>query len=265
MPGEAEQCTCSPDLGVSRLERCRDAITYVAAITEKVNQVSGLQINAWAATFSPSSATITWATFVEHLEQLEQANDKLAVADDYIDLVEKNAHLFAGPLQDGLSAVVHGGPDPAATAPPAYVSVARAVAANGKLTQAFADGVEIADQGVGGHRASDLVPRRGHRPVRRLQLDHRLRQRRRARRGRNEADDGRRLAGADRPRRHVLHRGREPERLPPPHLTLRTEAVRIGGGYRRMRRTTTADSRCSGLTGRASGRRGRATRPGRQR
>jgi hypothetical protein len=121
----------------------RDAMSFVGAITEKVNQVSGLEVHAWMSSMSPDLGVVAWATFVEHLEQLEQANDKLALDEGYIDLVEKNAHLYAGPLTDSLQAVVHGGPQEGGTLP-SYVSVARAVAANGKLGQAVADGIEIA-------------------------------------------------------------------------------------------------------------------------
>jgi hypothetical protein len=121
----------------------REAMGFVATVTEKVNQISGLEIHAWIATLSPELGTVSWATFVEHLEQLEQANDKLALDDAFAELTDKHAHLFVGPLEDSLAAVVHGGPQPDADVP-AYVTVARAVAANGKLGQAMADGVEIA-------------------------------------------------------------------------------------------------------------------------
>jgi hypothetical protein len=121
----------------------REAMAFVTAITDKVNQISGLEIHAWMASLSPELGTVSWATFVEHLEQLEQANEKLALDDGLAELTEKNAHLFAGPLTDSLATVVHGGPQPGAEVP-AYVTVARAVAANGKLGSAMAAGVEIA-------------------------------------------------------------------------------------------------------------------------
>lgn len=121
----------------------RDAMGFVAAVTEKVNQTTGLEIHAWMSSMSPDLGVVAWATFVEHLEQLEQANDKLAGDEAYMDLVEKNAHLYAGPLADNLRTVVHGGPQEGA-ALPAYVSVANAAAANGKVGQAIADGIELA-------------------------------------------------------------------------------------------------------------------------
>ena len=121
-----------------------EGMTFVAAVTEKVHQESGLDIHAWGATLSPELGTVVWASFVDSLEELEAAQDKLAVSDSFIALAESGSSLFAGPLQDGLAQVVVGTYD--RTAPlPSYVTVARAIAANGKLSDAMAAGVEIAE------------------------------------------------------------------------------------------------------------------------
>lgn len=122
----------------------RDGMSFVAEITEKVNQETGLDVHTWAASMSPELGTVVWATFVESLEELEAAEDKLAVSDQYLDLAEKGAKLFAGPLTDGLSAVVSGQPDRSAPLP-SYVTMARATAANGRLADAMAAGIEIAE------------------------------------------------------------------------------------------------------------------------
>ena len=92
--------------------------------------------------FSPDLGTVVWAVFVEDLAVLEQANDKLATSDSYIDLVDRGAKLFAGSATDSLAQVIAGETE----APtPQYVSVARAVGANGQLRAALAGGVEIAE------------------------------------------------------------------------------------------------------------------------
>lgn len=122
----------------------RQSVEFVTAITEKVNQESGLEIHAWMASMSPELGTCTWATFVDSLEELEAANDKLALSDPYVELAEQGAPLFIGPLTDALASVVHGGRAPGADVP-AYVGVARAVAANGQLSGAIAAGVELAE------------------------------------------------------------------------------------------------------------------------
>lgn len=122
----------------------REGMAFVVAVTEKVNQETGLDLHTWGASMSPELGTVVWATFVETLEELEAAQDKLAVSDQFIDLSEQGAKLFAGPLTDGLASVVHGTID--RTSPlPSYVTVARAIATNGKLSEALAAGVEIAE------------------------------------------------------------------------------------------------------------------------
>ena len=121
----------------------REAMAFVGAITEKVRHDGGVEVHAWQASLSPELGTVVWGLFVESLEELEALDDKLAVSDSYLELVESAAALWAGPLQDSLA---DGGPrtvDPSAPLP-GYVSVARARAANGHVREAMANGVEIA-------------------------------------------------------------------------------------------------------------------------
>ena len=122
----------------------RDAMSFSVEVTEKVRQETSLDLHTWQATMSPQLGTITWAAFVDSLEELEAAQDKLAVSDAFMDLAEKGGKLFAGPLTDGLASVVHGEPAPDRPLP-GYVSSARAVAANGRLGDAIAAGIEIAE------------------------------------------------------------------------------------------------------------------------
>jgi len=122
----------------------REVVSFVGEVTEKVRQETGLDVHAWASTFSPDLGTVVWATFAEDLEHLEQANDKLTMSDAFIDLADRGAGLLAGPLTDGLAQVVAGEVDPSAPTPN-YVTVASAVAANGQLRAALAGGAEIAE------------------------------------------------------------------------------------------------------------------------
>ncbi len=125
----------------------REAMTFTAEVTEKVRQETSLDLHAWQATMSPQLGTVTWGAFVDSLEELEAAQDKLAVSDPLMNLIEKGGKLFAGPLTDGLATVVHGEPAPDRPLP-AYISSARAVAANGRLGDAIAGGIEIAEAGA---------------------------------------------------------------------------------------------------------------------
>ena len=120
----------------------REGMSFVSTITEKVHQETGLDVHAWAASMSPELGTIVWASIVDTLEELEAADDKLAVSDQFVTLAEQGSKLFVGPLQDSIAQVVLGSFDRGAPLP-AYVAVARATAANGKLREAMAAGVEL--------------------------------------------------------------------------------------------------------------------------
>ena len=122
----------------------RDVASFVGEVTDKVRQESGLDVHAWTSTMSPDLGTVVWATFAEDLEHLVQANDKLGTSESFMDLTDRGAALFAGPLSDTLSQVVVGEIDPAAPVP-SYVTSAQAVAANGHLRAALEGGVEIAE------------------------------------------------------------------------------------------------------------------------
>jgi hypothetical protein len=122
----------------------REGMSFVTAITERVHQDTALDVHTWGASMSPELGTVVWATFVERLEDLEAAEDKLAVSEQYLDLAIQGSTLFAGPLRDGLATIVSGQIDQSGPLP-SYVTVARATAANGKLSEAMAAGVEIAE------------------------------------------------------------------------------------------------------------------------
>lgn len=122
----------------------REAMAFTVEVTERVRQETSLDLHTWQVTMSPELGAITWAAFVESLEDLEAAQDKLAVSDQFTDLAEKGGGLFAGPLTDGLASVVHGQRDPDAPLP-SYVSSARGTAANGRFGDALSGGIEIAE------------------------------------------------------------------------------------------------------------------------
>jgi hypothetical protein len=140
----------------------RAAAAFATTVTEKVRQESDLDVHAWLTTMSMETGTCTWAAWVSSLEELEAADDKLAVSDQFNDVVEQGASLFAGPVVDRLASVVHGEPDPDAPIP-AYVAVARAVAANGHVADSITAGIEIAEAAtrIGGARTTFMVDATG--------------------------------------------------------------------------------------------------------
>jgi hypothetical protein len=120
------------------------AMEWVGEATESARKITGQQIDAWGAVMSPETGTIVWTLWTESLAVLEQAGDALAADHGFQKLVEKGDDYFDGPLSDGLATLVHGElnlDDNTAQ----YVGVATATAANGRLQDAFAAGIQIAD------------------------------------------------------------------------------------------------------------------------
>ena len=196
--------------------RFREAIGWAAAITNQVTQTTGLPLGLWSQTFSPAVGTLVWATFVPDLGTLEAANDKLMVDDAYNDLAERGQEFtIPGSLDDSLSVVISGEPDP--ERPIEYVTTVRSTIAAGSLAAGMALGVDR-PAGSGHHRAPGAVPRRRDGELRRRRLDRGVRHHRRAR-GHADGDQHRRiLHRADRHqgqgRLHRPARGYEPARLP---------------------------------------------------
>ena len=108
----------------------------------RARDIIGFPVWAWASVMSPDVGTAAWTVRVEHLDELESADDKLMSTSDFTEWVEQNDSLFVGPLEDSVLQLVHG---TLATEPAAYVQVARGTCANGAIAEAMSFGVEIAE------------------------------------------------------------------------------------------------------------------------
>lgn len=122
----------------------RGALTWATDITEKVNQVSGLTVGLCTPIFGEGTGSIIWTAFVESMVQLEDANDKLAADDGFVDLADAGARYTNGTLDDGLLQIVHGVPDPARAV--THVGTVTAVAGPGRFARAIELGVELAQR-----------------------------------------------------------------------------------------------------------------------
>jgi hypothetical protein len=81
--------------------KVRDAMAWAAAITGRVNEISGLQLGLWNQTLSPAVGTVVWGAFVPDLPTLEAAFDKLAADDGYHALVAQGPEFtLPGSLDD---------------------------------------------------------------------------------------------------------------------------------------------------------------------
>jgi hypothetical protein len=120
------------------------AMTWATEITQKVNQVTGLNVGLYALTFSPEVGTLSWSTFVPDLTTLEAANDKLLVDDAYVSMLDAGAKFALGGADDALLSIIHGAPDPARQIE--YVTTVQTVCASGSLAKGIELAVEIAQR-----------------------------------------------------------------------------------------------------------------------
>jgi len=120
----------------------RAAIGPAVEAASRARDVTGLAIWVWNPVLSPEMGTVAWTTRVEHLAELQAADDKLMSSTEFGEWIEQNDSRFVGPLEDSVLQVLHGTP---ADQPGAYVQVARATCANGSMSEAMGLGVEVAD------------------------------------------------------------------------------------------------------------------------
>ncbi len=126
--------------------RMRDQMTWALAVTEKVNQITELEVSLWSTVFSPAFGTVAWTAVVEELEVLEASDAKLAVDDAFVSLVDQgNAFLAGGPLDDGLLQILHAD-EAAADVVPQYATTVAAELAPTKMTRGVEIGIELAQQ-----------------------------------------------------------------------------------------------------------------------
>ena len=123
----------------------RKAVEWMAEITNRVSQTTGLQVGVWNQMFSPAVGTILWTAMVPDLATLEGATDKLAVDEHYADLVDKGQdYTLPGIIDDVLGVIIRGEPDP--NRQTEYVISVRSTIAGGQLANGMALGVEIAER-----------------------------------------------------------------------------------------------------------------------
>jgi hypothetical protein len=120
---------------------------WALSITEKVNQVTELNVSLWSRVFSPGFGTLSWTSIVEDLAELEDSDAKLMVDNGFISLVDEGARFLAEGVEDGLAQIVGPITAPVPDAPqPNYANVVRAVITPGNTMRAMELGVEIAEK-----------------------------------------------------------------------------------------------------------------------
>jgi hypothetical protein len=122
----------------------RDQMEWALGQTERVNQITGLQVSLYTQVYSPEVGAIGWSTFVPDLATLEAAGDKLQADDSFVAATDKGAAMTVGGATDSLAQVIYGEPDPNRQIE--YVTVVRAVCATGNVAKGMEAGVELAQR-----------------------------------------------------------------------------------------------------------------------
>jgi hypothetical protein len=125
----------------------RDGIEWALGVTEKVNQITSLNVGLWSPILSPGLGTLSWGSAVETLSDLEDADAKLMADPMYLDVVEKGASMLVGTVEDQTAQFIH---NPPQTGETTHVAVVETSMANGSFKRGVEVGVEIAQ------RATDL-------------------------------------------------------------------------------------------------------------
>jgi hypothetical protein len=121
----------------------RESMAWALAITEKVNQITSLDVGLWTTVLSPGVGTLSWSAVVENLTQLEDAEAKLMVDDGYLDLLDQGARFSSGEaVNDVVGQIVSGELDPSRQ--PTHAAVVGAELAPGGFAKGIEAGIEIA-------------------------------------------------------------------------------------------------------------------------
>jgi hypothetical protein len=125
--------------------RVRESVAWAVEASQKVTQVTGLNVGLWMRRFSPDTGTIAFSSIVTDIATLEAANDKMMVDDGVLALLDKGSqYLLPGSLTDRLATIVSGQPEP--NRPLEYAVMVDATMAAGKLVEGIEVGVEIAQR-----------------------------------------------------------------------------------------------------------------------
>ena len=132
----------------------RRSMAMAVRASTMVTELTGHEVHAWGAEFSPQVGEITWSAWFEHLSDLGTVTDVLASSEAYLELIESSAGLWVGQAADNLIQIIHASLHPTET--PMYASVVRADIENGAMDNGLSLGVELAEtvERVTGHPAT---------------------------------------------------------------------------------------------------------------
>jgi hypothetical protein len=123
-----------------------EVVPWAFEVTDQVNKSTHLNTSLWQGLFGGPAGTLVWSAILDNLTALEAATDLLATDAGYLSLVSKASGWMSAPPDDFLLRISHtSGGDYVRPGVGAYAEGTAAVPAGGKLAQAAAFGVDIAD------------------------------------------------------------------------------------------------------------------------
>lgn len=138
----------------------RDGMEWAVAVTEKVNQITSLDVGLWSPLLSPGVGSLSWGCAVETLTDLENADAKLMADPLMLDLIDRGAVVTTGLIDDETAQFFE---NPAAAGDVTHVAVVRSRMANGSFVRGVEVGIEIARRAtaLGGLPTAFLVATTG--------------------------------------------------------------------------------------------------------
>lgn len=125
----------------------QETARWALEITELANRRTQLNAALWQGLFGGPLGTFAWTAQLENLTALEAASDALLGDADYLAKVEEAQEWVSGDIVDNVVRVAHvAGGDYVRPAVGAYAEATMGVPAAGRLREAAAWGVDIAER-----------------------------------------------------------------------------------------------------------------------
>ena len=138
----------------------RTGVAWAVSITEKVNQITSLNVGVWMPQMSRGLATISWGCAVESLGDLDDADAKLNADPMYLEALEQGATHLTGEVDDLVAQFLF---NPDSSAETSHVAVVQSRISNGNFKKGAEVGVEIAERAtkIGGTPTAFLLATTG--------------------------------------------------------------------------------------------------------
>jgi len=125
------------------------SMAWATGITDRVHQITGLDVSLYSGVFGPEVGTLVWSVVVPDLLTLEAAQDKLAADAGYLEEASKGQQFAPDGAHDRLLSIIHPtepAPQAAGAPQPSYAVVVDAVCATGSVARGMELGVRIAQK-----------------------------------------------------------------------------------------------------------------------